>query len=462
MLKLRNYLYFFLTGKKILKSGIFLSSFFIIKYNKIYVVNVHIYHIDFERLSYECINRLYSSFFSYNRNHKIKKSSNFYKSIINNMDVYFFLILSYKMLKRKYKKKNKKYLNLNLFFKSNDFKDYYKKLLVICNELVINKFLFKNQDSKNEARKVSKFNKVVYANYSKFLFKNKIFKDYVYKSYKSNVKLSGYEKKKIGSGFNFTSFEFIMYLLKKVGFSFKNKIFNKAFQLKRTLSFLCAFKYLNYKFVKIRQKYNFLLYYLAVLLKSIFFSLLVNKKRSKSRIRSKIYFLLYNYLGYKYFFKGLKIVLSFLNNIFFIVNKIRNVSYKIFFLSNKNITARWLCRYIGLKLRNNFSFFSVINPIKRELYKLCRLSKKINYNRLHKFNAFIKRNNIKYKLKFKKLIKSFFLLNITENFIYYINNNNYVCDLYIFFLNKKKKDFDLNGFVSFYKYVYINTFINYY
>jgi len=100
MLKLRNYLYFFLTSKKILKSGIFLSSFFITKYNKIYVVSAYIYHIDFERLSYEGINRLYASFFSYNKNHKIRKGSNFYKLVISNMDMYFFLMLSCKMLKR--------------------------------------------------------------------------------------------------------------------------------------------------------------------------------------------------------------------------------------------------------------------------------------------------------------------------------------------------------------------------
>jgi len=100
MLKLRNYLYFFLTSKKILKSGIFLSSFFIVKYNKIYVVNVYIYHIDFERLSYDSINRLYASFFNYNRRHKIKKSSNFYKLIINNMDVYFFLTFYKTTLKK--------------------------------------------------------------------------------------------------------------------------------------------------------------------------------------------------------------------------------------------------------------------------------------------------------------------------------------------------------------------------
>jgi len=47
MLKLRNYLYFFLINKRILKIFIFLNNFFIIKYNKIYMINIYIYHIDF-------------------------------------------------------------------------------------------------------------------------------------------------------------------------------------------------------------------------------------------------------------------------------------------------------------------------------------------------------------------------------------------------------------------------------
>src|SRR4029078_11063937 len=97
MLKLRNYLYFFLSTKKVLRSGIFLNNFFIVKYNKIYIINIYIYHIDFEKLSFECINRLYGSFYSYNRNNKIRKPGSFFKLFINNVDIFFFFIFFYKI-----------------------------------------------------------------------------------------------------------------------------------------------------------------------------------------------------------------------------------------------------------------------------------------------------------------------------------------------------------------------------
>jgi hypothetical protein len=466
MLKLRNYLYYFLTEKKILKSGIFLSNFFIIKYNKIYIINIYIYHIDFEKLSFECINNLYSSFFSYNRNNKIRKISNFFKLFINNIDVFFFIIFFYKIFYKKkiIKKKNIcKFFQTNLFLKSNDFQDYYKNLLLKCNEIIINKlfnvdFFKKKELELKELKLNEKYEYNILINYNNLLLKNKNFKEYEYKSYKLS-------KNKIDDPYsNLTLFEFVMFLLKKVGFNSKNKIFDKILKFKCMILFLSIFKNLDYKFTKIKLNYSFLLFFFISLLKSILINLKnIKIKANKNNIRNKVYFLLYNYLGYKFFFKEFKIIISFLNNIFFILNKVRNISYRFFFLSNRNITARWLCRYIGIKLKNNYSFYSVLNPIKKELYKLCKLNKKRNYNKLYNLNNLIKRNNFKLKLKFKNLIHKFFFLYIKENFLYYINNNNYIYDLYIYFNNKKEiRYFNLFNFLKTYKYIYINIFISFY
>ena len=481
MLKLRNYLYFFLTKKRILKSGIFLNNFFIIKYNKIYMINIYIYHIDFERLSFDCINRLYSSFFSYNKGKKKKENIyKLFKLFLSNMDVYFFLIFFYKILKKKYKlKKKKKYLKFNFFFKSKSFKYYYNKIFTISNYLLINKLFNKNKilkenikleqlrlmelnkENLSEEQLIKKYKYNISENYNNLFFNIDSFKEYNYKSNKFNIRLNKNEKKKIYLKFNFTLFEFTIYLLKKIGFKFKSKIFSKIFKLKCALSFLNVLKYLNYKFIKLRSNYNFLLFFLVVLLKSILIHLVKNS--SKNKIRGKIYFLLYNYLGYKFFFKELQIVIFFFNNIFFLLNKIKNITYKFFFLSNRNITARWLCRYIGLKLRNNYSFFSVVNPVKRELYKLCKLKKNRNKNKkLYNFSKVIKNSNLKYKLNFKNWIRNFFFIYIKENYIYYKGNNNYIYDLYIYFNNKKNKAFDFLNFIKLYKYIYINIFINCY
>jgi hypothetical protein len=169
-------------------------------------------------------------------------------------------------------------------------------------------------------------------------------------------------------------------------------------------------------------------------------------------------------LGYKFFFKELILIKGFLNSIFFILNKLKNICYKFFFLSNKNITSRWLCRYIGIKLKNNYSFYSVVNPVKKELHKLCKLNKRKNFNKILKFKNLIKVNSIDYKLKFKNLIKNFFLIYTKENYLYYMGNNNYIYDIFIFFFYKKKinKYMKLYEFLKLYKYIYINIFINYY
>jgi hypothetical protein len=343
MLKLRNYLYYFLTEKRILKSGIFLSNFFIIKYNKIYIINIYIYHIDFEKLSFECINNLYSSFFSYNRNNKIRKISNFFKLFINNIDVFFFIIFFYKIFYKKkiIKKKNiYKFFQTNLFLKSNDFQDYYKNLLLKCNEIIINKlfnvdFFKKKELELKELKLNEKYEYNILINYNNLLLKNKNFKEYEYKSYKLS-------KNKIDDPYsNLTLFEFVMFLLKKVGFNSKNKIFDKILKFKCMILFLSIFKNLDYKFTKIKLNYSFLLFFFISLLKSILINLKnIKIKANKNNIRNKVYFLLYNYLGYKFFFKEFKIIISFLNNIFFILNKVRNISYRFFFLSNRNITAR--------------------------------------------------------------------------------------------------------------------------
>jgi hypothetical protein len=260
-------------------------------------------------------------------------------------------------------------LETNLFFKSDDFKDYYKNILMKSNELILNKLFNSNflekkkkeleegelelvveeggldkelDKDKLEKMQLLQFNKRyeynVLLNCNNFLLKNKLYKEYEYKSSKLKFKLNDYEDKNINLNFNLTLFEFIIYLLKKVGFNFKSKIFNKVLKLKCLISFLYVFKYLNYKFIKIKINYNFLLFFLVLLLKSVLIN--ASKKNNKNNMRNKVYFLLYNYLGYKFFFKEFRIVISFLNNIFFILNKVRNISYRFFFLSNKNITAR--------------------------------------------------------------------------------------------------------------------------
>ena len=455
MLKLRNYLYYFLTNKGLLRSGIFLSNFFILKYNKLYIINIYIYHIDYEKVSYRCINNIYASLFSYNRNFKKKKINNFYNLFMSNIDLYVFLLYFYKLIYKK-KKNNKNqynfnlFINSNLFYKSNYFISYFKTFLFKYNNKLISKLLNKEEDTQlNNLYERNYWSNI----YLKFYNKKK-FKDFftIYKKYKLYDNDSNFFLKK------FTLLEFIMYLLKKINYNYYDKSFNKIIKLNSLISILRIFKYLN---IKINRNYNFLLFYFVILLKSMIYNI---KKNKFYRIRNKIYFFLYESLGYKFFFKQLKIIKNFLNNIFFIINKVKNICYKFYFLSNKNITARWLSRYIGLKLKNNYSFYSVLNPIKRELYKLCKLrhNKKNKFNSINKLRNLINKNNKKYKYKFKNLIKNFSLLYVKENYMYYIVNNHYMYDWFIYFYNKNLFQNTIKEYTNLYKYLYINIFTNYY
>lgn len=428
MLKLRNYLYFFLTSKKILKSGFFLSSFCIIKYNKIYFINIFLYHIDFEKLSYGSMNRIYSAILNYRwKRFDYKKES--YKAIMqkkafykrsfgllkNNVDFFIFIVFFYKIFYKENKKKNKKklillnFLNLNKFFKLDSFNSYYKaffdrlnnklsdklfysnrRRMQILNKLKEDEFIRDSKAKEEQLKKLATFggslesleieNKLCFKNakkekkYEKRILSNLEFKADINLYLNMNFKYHRHDKDFLVS--NLSLFELIVYLLKKINLNFKSKFKLKISRFIKLIFFLNIFKYLEYKPLKKKMKtnYSFLLFFFSTLLKSFIINIKKgNSIYKKNKVRNKVYHLLYSYLGYRFFFKELKIVTFFFNGIFYIFNKIKNVSYKFFFLSNKNITARWLCRYIGLRLKNNYKFFSVIGPVKRELYKLCRL-----------------------------------------------------------------------------------------
>src|ERR1700733_3943281 len=179
----------------------------------------------------------------------------------------------------------------------------------------------KKFDSFLDSIKLSEdYNHRILLYYNNFFFKNKIFNDFDYKSInlRGKLKISEVEKKifclEVGKNISgFTFFEFAAFLLQKLGLNFKNKIFNKILRLKKFLSFLKFLKYFKFKSFRIRVNYNFLLYFLIALLKGIIFSVLCNSNKSmyakRNKVRTKVYYLIYNYIGYKFFFKDLKIVI---------------------------------------------------------------------------------------------------------------------------------------------------------
>jgi len=210
-----------------------------------------------------------------------------------------------------------------------------------CNKLELEKkglssaFLQLNKKEFNKIKLAKKYEHSMFFNHGKLFLQNKYFQSLDYKRFK--LKFNFYKNKKAGLKYNFTLLEFIFYLLKGAGLNFKNSTFSKVLKLNSVLSFLPVLRHFNFRLLKRTISYNFLSFFLIVLLKSVLSCPF--KKKNPNKIRSKVYFLLYSHLGYKFFFKEVKVVIPFLSHIFFILNKARNVSYKFFFLSNKNITV---------------------------------------------------------------------------------------------------------------------------
>ena len=66
----------------------------------------------------------------------------------------------------------------------------------------------------------------------------------------------------------------------------------------------------------------------------------------------------------------LKLVIFIINNVTD-VNGINIINFQYVFLSNFNVTAQFLARYIVLKLKRGFTIVKTLNPLKKEL---CRVS----------------------------------------------------------------------------------------
>src|SRR5687767_6458835 len=61
-----------------------------------------------------------------------------------------------------------------------------------------------------------------------------------------------------------------------------------------------------------------------------------------------------------------------LNIIFNILNNYFKIHINFYAISNNYINARFLSRFIARKFAQNYGFYELINPIKRELTIVCR------------------------------------------------------------------------------------------
>ena len=122
----------------------------------------------------------------------------------------------------------------------------------------------------------------------------------------------------------------------------------------------------------------------------------------------------------------------FLSYIFSNLTKFYNIKIKFFLTNNNCVNAKFLSRFIAKKLKQNYPVKQLLNPIRKELILVIRMSSlpiRSYFNKIKNFS--LNKQNILMKINVLSSI-----INIIKN--YY---NNFL--LYLFLFNKTLFSLDL-------------------
>ena len=452
MLKIRHFIYYFWTTREMEKKGILLSHFYINKFVKNLLIKIFIYNIDMEKNIYALFARgvgIFSDSFHY-RLKKKKKKKEPYSYDRYKPDLFFFLFLFFSYFTRS-EVKLRKYKRKGFFYKSKknraqivlqgkkrivEFDTYNEQFNMYWNSVYLDNL--KNNNLKS------------FINIPKISEKNKKFLN-IY-SYEKKIKLL--KEKKINMGF----LDFMIYLFFKINMLEKEED-DKLRYVKRRRSLEMVLNYprkierwimLLKNYVKIKIKLNKnkkrsirnFIFFLTFIINIVY-----KVRERSSRVRFKLQDLnlklMKVFVFSKIFTKFAKFYGDFLRHILFILTKINKFNFKFCIISNNSVNARFLTRYIGLKLRKKFPLFFVINPLKKELRKLSgkKKDKKIflwaNYS-LYKIK--LKQISLDYKETFRSTL--LYLNNkYLEVFMKYFKSNLTLVtsDLFVYLLLLKKR-----------------------
>ena len=214
-------------------------------------------------------------------------------------------------------------------------------------------------------------------------------------------------------------FYFFLYLCRKVDFRKYNNSFNFYIKWGVIIKILLYYNNIYYK-----DKFNNYSYFYLLILMGAYMSRFLKEKNMKFYTRDFLYNLVYVWLGKKYFFIYFKWLSNYLKILFYLINKMKYININYFILSNLDVNADFLTKYIGLKLQKGHNLFRILNPLKRELYKLYKYYK----TKKKDYKIYLKNKMYNYKLIF---IKKLNMMNII---------------LYLWYLNFYKKN---KTFISF-------------
>ncbi len=406
VLNIRSYLYFFFNKKKIERMGLLYSHFEIVKLGKNFIIKILFYHSRFELLTdtflfdnnLEFKGFLRSNFYFHTHleNGKYKWDPTLSFSFMLLLIFWCFFLDLFETKSINERVKSKVLLSLNLKNK------IYSKWRFIKNKKNLKFFLLKKKEFLSKKKKFNFYE-------SDYELRNEALK-------KEEIKdLHDYPKV-------YMLFE-VLYFLTEI------KYINQKFFFKNLNRFFLAERNNNY-FLSSRKKYKFLFF--CSLLKKIgnkIKSLMLKPVLSHRYI---VEFWLNLLLNYKFISPALSFITWFLLIIFKQLTVLDNIKIKWFIISNVNINAKFLAKYMARKLKRHFTVFQVVNPLKKELIKLFVKRRSTSILNLFKFN--LRRNNLKtfYKGLFKRLFFILKAISNKENFKFFNFNKTFYSFQYLF------------------------------
>lgn len=264
LINLRDYIYYYLTRKKILQSGLSLSHFMLTKHFKKYYIKIFIYHIDLEKTGYDLMNKFYHMYYAiYNEishkydKHKTSRQVKLYHYLrdLSNSDVYIYLFV-YMLFYKGKKKPPVAYLNNNIYTKNIKMKNYYKLIVYTFFKQFLYYYVNKKKKTCRKVLKIKKI-KMQICHWIKFLkLVNKLNKNWTIKNLttlENNIKIAKlkglilYKAKKL---INWKPFAY--YLIKKCNY-FKKRVFSVTQQRIIKLAWKITKISLKNKIKKIQQ-----------------------------------------------------------------------------------------------------------------------------------------------------------------------------------------------------------------
>jgi len=342
----------------------------------------------------------------------------------------YFLIYFFKFFK---KKKIKKYKYKYIRFFKKDLNEYSDLLLNKYNKVLGSQMKVVKLTNKKEEIIEKTVDKENLESDEKFLikFENKMDNiintsklldlDFILNLKMENLKSDRNYILKNNSMVNYF-FNFFLYLCRKVNFKkFKNSFdFDIKFGL--VLRLLKLYKFINYKKKTNKLKNNYYNYFCLFIATAVEMSYKLKLIGDKFYIRDSLYTYIYVWLGKRYIFPYFVQLTVYWKLLFFYISKLKNINFYYYFLSNDDITASFLTKYIGLKLQKGYYIFYILNPIKRELNRLYKRSKIKKIKNKYMYRALLSR----YKSKFINLL---FIINLFLNikmYIFYKLNKNFI------------------------------------